>query len=212
MLNSGLARETVSQAVEYGDDYVHGLESITKQNPEIIEILNSASDKDKAVYHLLEFGDDAVADYMEVGSDGIDMLLDNISKMPDDMTNVWGLRSTVRGKYIERAAAATEYKTWFYIGDECNGYYPVIDFQKDTTIVSFKTMNPSSYSDTARISKINEYAEALGEFVQYHGDDLCNNKILDIRIPPGTSNMIDTESIKSIAKDNGIQIKIGEFE
>ena len=212
MLNSGLARETVSQAVEYGDDYVHGLESITKQNPEIIEILNSASDKDKAVYHLLEFGDDAVADYMEVGSDGIDMLLDNISKMPDDMTNVWGLRSTVRGKYIERAAAATEYKTWFYIGDECNGYYPVIDFQKDTTIVSFKTMNPSSYSETARISKIDEYAEALGSFVQYHGDDLCNNKILDIRIPPGTSNMIDTETIKSIAEENGIQIKIGEFE
>jgi hypothetical protein len=132
--------------------------------------------------------------------------------MPDDMTNVWGLRSTVRGKYIEKAAAATEYKTWFYIGNECNGYYPVIDFQKDTTIVSFKTMNPSSYSDTARISKINEYAEELGEFVQYHGDDLCNNKILDIRVPPGTSNMIDTETIKSIADENGIQIIVGEFE
>ncbi|MBO5382729.1 MAG: hypothetical protein J6A30_00340 [Ruminococcus sp.] len=73
-------------------------------------------------------------------------------------------------------------------------------------------MNPSAYSDTARISKINEYAEALGEFVQYHGDDLCNNKTLDIRIPPGTSNMIDTETIKSIAEENGIQIKIGEFE
>lgn len=73
-------------------------------------------------------------------------------------------------------------------------------------------MNPSSYSETARISKIDEYAEALGSFVQYHGDDLCNNKILDIRVPPGTSNMIDTETIKSIAEENGIQIKIGEFE
>lgn len=212
MLKSGLSKETVSQAIKYGDDYVHGLEVITKQNPEVIEILNSASDKDRAVYHLLEFGDDAVADYMEVGSDGIDMLLNNITKMPDDMTNVWSLRSTVRGKYIERAAAATKYKTWFYIGNESNGYYPVIDFQKDTTIVSFKTMNPSSYSETARISKIDEYAEALGNFVQYHGDDLCNNKILDIRVPPGTLDMIDESAIDRIENQYNIIIEIGEFE
>lgn len=95
---------------------------------------------------------------------------------------------------------------------ECNGYYPVIDFQKDTTIVSFKTMNPSSYSETARISKIDEYAEALESFVQYHGDDLCNNKILDIRVPPGTSNMIDEPSIEKMQEKYKILIKIGEFE
>ena len=204
--------EAAKKALKYGDTFISDFETIVIKESELTNIINSASDKEKAMFYLTKYGDIAVADYLEVGVDGIDMLIDNISKMPDDMTNVWGLRSTVRGKYIERAVAATEYKTWFYIGNECNGYYPVIDFQKDTTIVSFKTMNPSSYSETARISKIDEYAEALGNFVQYHGNDLCNNKVLDIRVPPGTSDMIDESAIDIIENQYNIKIKIGEFE
>lgn len=107
---------------------------------------------------------------------------------------------------IEQYVAATEYKTWFYTGDTYNGYYPVIDFQKDTTIVSFKTMNPSSYSNSARISKIEEYAEVLGDFIQYHGDKRC-----DIRVPTGTSYMIDKDAITRIRNENNITITIGEF-
>ena len=44
-------------------------------------------------------------------------------------------------------------------------------------------MNPSSYSQLALESKIRDYAESLRGFVLYHGDELCNNKILDIRVP-----------------------------
>ena len=193
------------------DNYVNELESIINEHPEILNIINAASDKERAIYHLLEFGDDAVNDYLDVGADGIDMLIDNISKKPDDMTNVWKLRPTVRGKLIERYVAATEYKTYFYIGDTYNGYYPVIDFQKGTTIVSFKTMNPSSYSNSARIGKIDDYAEALGDFIQYHGSERCDNKILAIRVPKGKLDMVDKNEIDLIGQRRNVTIEIGEF-
>ncbi len=194
------------------DNYVNELESIINEHPEILNIINAASDKERAIYHLLEFGDDAVNDYLDVGADGIDMLIDNISKKPDDMTNIWKRRATVRGKLIERYVAATEYKTYFYIGDTYNGYYPVIDFQKGTTIVSFKTMNPSSYSNSARISKIEEYAEYLADFSLYNGTDWCKIKKLDIRVPKGTLDMFDKMVITRIENENNITITIGEFE
>ena len=110
--------------------------------------------------------------------------------------------------------AATEYRTWYHIGNECNGYYPVIDFQKDNTIVSFKTLNPSSKSYTPEtvINKISDYAESLGGFSLHNGTDWCNEKILDIRVPSGMSNMIDETEIEKIEKEYIILIKIGELK
>ena len=72
-------------------------------------------------------------------------------------------------------------------------------------------MNPSSYSQLALESKIRDYAESLRGFVLYHGDELCIIKRLDIRIPTGTSHLIDPETIKDIASDKNIEIIIGEF-
>ncbi len=114
---------------------------------------------------------------------------------------------------IERFLAATEYKTWYYIGNEYNGYYPVIDFQDGTKVVSLKTLDPTSSSyTTEQVFKIIEgYAEKLADFDVYQGTILCDDRILDIRVPTGTKSMIDMSRIKELADDLGITIRIEEL-
>lgn len=205
--------EAAKKALKYGDTFISDFETIIIKESELTNIINSASDREKAMFYLTKYGDVAVADYLEVGADGIDMLIDNMSKMPDDISNLWSKNALVRGKQGEMYVAATEYRTWFHIGNECNGYYPVIDFQKDRTIVSFKTLNPSSKSYTPEkvLDTISNYAEALGDFSLYNGTDWCNEKILDIRVPKGMSGQIDMQEINDISKEFDIIIKIGEL-
>ena len=56
-----------------------------------------------------------------------------------------------------------------------------------------------------------DYAEKLSDFNVLHDGILCNEKILDIRVPAGTSSTIDPLAVKVIAEGFGIQIKIGEL-
>lgn len=72
-------------------------------------------------------------------------------------------------------------------------------------------MNPSSYSNSARIGKIDDYAEALGDFIQYHGSERCDNKILAIRVPKGKLDMVDKNEIDLIGQRRNVTIEIGEF-
>lgn len=74
-------------------------------------------------------------------------------------------------------------------------------------------MNPSasSYSPSKIIDTIDKYAEALEDFVLKNGDEICNTKILDIRVPKGQSQMIDIDEIKAIANRRRITITIGEI-
>ena len=209
----GIDAEAAKEALKYGDTFISDFGTIINKEPNLANIINSASDKEKAMLYLTKYGDVAVADYLEVGADGIDMLIDNMSKMPDDISNIWSKSALIRGKEGEMYVASTEYRTWYHIGNECNGYYPVIDFQKDRTIVSFKTLNPSSKSYTPEkvLDTISNYAEALGDFSLYNGTDWCNEKILDIRVPKGMSGQIDMQEVDDISKEFDIIIKIGEL-
>ena len=58
---------------------------------------------------------------------------------------------------------------------------------------------------------IEKYASSLDEFVLKNGDEICKTKILDIRVPKVTSNMISAEDINNILDGKNIRIQIGEF-
>ncbi len=213
MIGYGVDSYTIAPALEYGDEWVDALEFITRNNQQVVNVLNAATDKEAAVSYLLKYGDEAIEAYLEVGPEGINMLLDNVAKLPNDMTNVWSLHPFIRGKTIEQYLAATEYNTWYYIGNEFNGYYPVIDFHDGNSVVSLKTLDPtsSSYTSEKVFNIIEGYAEKLADFDVYHGTILCDDRILDIRVPTGTKSMIDMSRIQELADDLGITIKIEEL-
>ena len=62
---------------------------------------------------------------------------------PSKLSDVWKLGATERGDVIEEVLASTEYKDWYNIGSSQGGYFPVIDFQKGSEVVSFKTIDPT---------------------------------------------------------------------
>lgn len=119
----------------------------------------------------LKYGDDAINDLLKVYDydqiSGVYMYLDNLKIIPETMDGVWLLSATKRGIAFENYFAATKYKTDFHIGAELNGYYPVIDFINEDTMISFKTLDPrlSSYQNLIYLEDvIDSYAEALDDF------------------------------------------------
>lgn len=215
---AGLNSDVVSCVFSFGDEVSEIFESTVSSNTDVIEILNAASDTEDAVIYLIEFADDAVANYIEVGINGIDALLDSASGNTADIAEMWNKPAFVRGKLIENYLADTEYSEWFHIGAEHNGFFPVIDFHMDKKIVSLKTLDPSSasYTPDIVINKIRKYAETLEEFKIYHGEVLCDEKILDIRVPKGTIDLIDMAEIQKINDEYisskiNLKIQIGEL-
>jgi hypothetical protein len=71
--------------------------------------------------------------------------------------SVWRLPPTQRGIAIERNFATTEYADWYWIGQENNGYFPLVDFQQGDTLVSLRTV------DTNGVSWFNRTLEHIEE-------------------------------------------------
>lgn len=79
-------------------------------------------------------------------------------------------------------------------------------------VVSLKTIDPSSpsYANGKATNKILEYVKALD--VNITIDDVPANRILDVRIPEGTENMLNIEKIRKDAVSKGITVKVEEFK
>lgn len=112
------------------------------------------------------------------------MYLDNLSNFQYNMDDVWEMKPTERGVKIENYYAATEYRTWYHIGAEYNGYFPVIDFQKDNTVISMKSLDPrlKSYQDEKYLKDtIDKYAKKLS---------YTPIEVSGIKIPPESKELV----------------------
>lgn len=125
---------------------------------------------------------------------------------------VWNLSATLRGKMIEKALAESDYEGWYNIGQENNGYFPIIDFQNGSNVVSLKTLDPRlpSYSGSGATNKVLDYLNQLDTPILVN--DNPANKILDERIPGGTINKLDLETLQNDANQRGIQLIIKEYK
>ncbi len=125
----------------------------------------------------------------------------------ENSKNVWNLPATTRGNVIEDTLAKTEYKDWFNVGKENNGYFPLIDFfdKKTNTAVSLKTVDTKGTTWQDRIEK---HIEDLGSRgVNY--DNQTSNMKLDIRVQKG--GLKDAEYLIKYGKDNNVKVEIKEF-
>lgn len=128
----------------------------------------------------------------------------------ENPSDVWDLPAAKRGLVIEAILAKTEYKDWWYCGAERGGYFPVIDFQKDSEVVSLKTIDPSTegYKDGKGTKKIVEYINKLTQKLPIEGE---YSRVLDVRIPEGTMEYLDIKMILEEADKAGIKVNIKEF-
>jgi hypothetical protein len=119
--------------------------------------------------------------------------------------SVWKLSPFARGKAIEKQLAATEYKDWFHVGAEDNGFFELVDFQKGQTLVSLKSV------DTAGKTWVGK--------MQAHIDDLAHrgamvndqpaNMVLDIRVQPGGEQA--AQRLVAYGKQNNVTVVVKEF-
>ena len=141
----------------------------------------------------------------------ITVTVKNVQYTLNNRAAAWTLPPTTRGLVIEQILAEDEYKEWNHCGALRGGYYPVIDFIKDSQVVNLKTIDltlPSYQGDKGTdkvISYIKDYANRKlpveGEYT----------RILDVRVPAGTSGNLDMDEILRQAEAAGIDIKIEEF-
>lgn len=122
---------------------------------------------------------------------------------------IWKLNPFDRGNAIELDLAATEYKNWYYIGRERNGFFPVIDFQNGKEVVSLKTVSRQDMS-----SAIDDLEDIIDELsladIDIDGIEVpVGARILDVRVPPGASTQLN--SLKAYSQTRGIKLKITEY-
>ncbi len=120
---------------------------------------------------------------------------------------VWALSPLTRGVAIEDALAATEYASWYHIGAEMNGYFPLVDFQLGNKLVSLKTVDPGSPTAISRMeNEIRNLADS-GAFVDGVGSP--TQLIMDIRVPPGQEQLL--ASLVKFGEDLGVAVTIMSF-
>lgn len=119
--------------------------------------------------------------------------------------SVWTLSPIVRGKAIEEKLATTEYADWYYIGKENNGFFPLVDFQKDNTLLSLRTVNTNSSRWFARTV---EHIEDLGSNGATIDGNLAKTE-LDLRVQPG--GFEDAQPLVQAGKKKGVTVVIREY-
>ncbi|MBP5494324.1 MAG: hypothetical protein J6X97_04445 [Lachnospiraceae bacterium] len=179
-------------------DVMEHVDDATKMSNDVQKVTDGAADAVNKADNLTTPGGAAT-----VGK------VDDATRMAND--DVWKLKPTQRGNEIEKILSETEYKDWYNIGQSNNGYFPVIDFQKGNNVVSLKTIDPrlASYVEDGAFEQIKDYIDALD--VDITVNDVAANKILDVRVPKGTRDLIDVAALKNYADSLNIKLKIGEF-
>ena len=119
--------------------------------------------------------------------------------------DIWKMDPKARGRLIEDHLAVTEYEDWFRVGAEHGGTFPLIDFQKGTTVVSLKTADTASKTF---ISRMKTHIRDLG-LRRIMVDDNVATKVLDLRVPPNGA-MAAAELIQ-YGIDNGVEVLVREF-
>lgn len=119
--------------------------------------------------------------------------------------SVWRLPETQRGIVIEQNLAATDYADWYWVGQEDNGYFPLVDFQRGDTLVSLRTVDTNGVSWFNRIAS---HIKELGES-EARVDDRLANMVLDLRVQPG--GLDDAQSLAELGIKRGVTVRIREF-
>ncbi|HYG33578.1 MAG TPA: hypothetical protein VEC99_02260, partial [Clostridia bacterium] len=115
----------------------------------------------------------------------------------------WDLPPTVRGTAIEARLASTEYKTWSNVGQLNHGYFELFDFNKGSTWVSLKTMDPTSLTAMQRAQA---HIDKLGQAVVANSGAVIK---LDLRVPPTYAGQLDSLVAYGLAK--GVKVEINLF-
>ncbi|MBT1535686.1 DUF637 domain-containing protein [Ralstonia solanacearum] len=98
--------------------------------------------------------------------------------------SVWNLPPTDRGVAIESRLATTEYSAangWYNVGAANNGYFPLVDFQNGTTLVSLKSVDTTGTSWQSRMETVINQLGAGRATV----NGAPANMVLDLRVQPG---------------------------
>ena len=120
--------------------------------------------------------------------------------------NVWDLNPMLRGKKIEDMLAATEYSSWYRVGAENRGFFPLVDFQKGDTLVSLKTVDTRGNN---WMSGIMDHIKDLATRGSGVGGRNANMK-LDLRVQPGGAG--DASQLRELGDIYGVDVSIKEFQ
>ena len=123
-----------------------------------------------------------------------------------DLAAVWKLRDTARGNAIESHLASTDYKDWFWVGKENNGYFPLVDFQNGNTLVSLKSVNTNG---STWMTRMQDHIYDLGT----NGatvDGRAASMALDLRVQPG--GMKAALPLINYGRQNGVTVIVKEFK
>jgi hypothetical protein len=140
----------------------------------------------------------------------------NLDKYIDE---IWTKKPFYRGTALEKVLSMTEYKHLYNIGEEWNGFYPLIDFVDGNAGISVKTLDPrlKSHIGNRGWNQIQDYVEDFVERTPYNWNKgtgeftELTEKVLDIRIPKGTSELMNIGKMTRYAEDEGIILKIKEM-
>ncbi|PWU05993.1 MAG: hypothetical protein C5B43_02450 [Verrucomicrobia bacterium] len=135
--------------------------------------------------------------------------IDEIGEMPsaEERAKIWKLKPFDRGNEIENILAKTDYHDWFRVGQEMNGKFPLVDFQKGNVYVSLKTVDTKSKGWFSRMKKHIEALEKSGLMVSHKPAQVR----LDIRVQPGGIDMKKAKKLEKFGENNRIEVRISEF-
>jgi filamentous hemagglutinin len=120
----------------------------------------------------------------------------------------WQLNPIERGIAIESQLAQTEYKTWFNVGQLNNGKFPLVDFQKDSMLVSLKSVDTAGSTWFGRMTQhIDDLALAKANGASVNGNPAT--LMLDLRVQPGGAAA--AKPLAQYGASQGIQVTIKEF-
>ncbi|TEW50611.1 VENN motif pre-toxin domain-containing protein [Psychromonas algicola] len=123
-------------------------------------------------------------------------------KVDDVVEGFWTLEPTTRGIEIEKHLALTDYKDWYNVGSEYNGYFPLVDFQKGNTLVSLKTVDTNGKTWMSRMQNhIDDLATRIATI-----DNQPANMVLDLRVQPGGIN--SASSLIQYGREIGVTVII----
>ncbi|WP_447610686.1 hemagglutinin repeat-containing protein [Stenotrophomonas maltophilia] len=131
------------------------------------------------------------------------------AELKSDLGAVWNLKPTQRGVEIESYLAKTEYSSqggWYNIGASKNGYFPLVDFQNGSTLVSLKSVDTSGSS---WLSRMQDHIVDLGS----NGatvNGAPTQMVLDLRVQPG--GLMDAQSLINFGVENNVKVIIKEFK
>jgi len=120
-------------------------------------------------------------------------------------SSVWSTPPLLRGADIEDAVAAGDYASWYRIGAENNGFFPLFDLQRGNTLVSLKSLDPASPTAISRMQSHILDLERSGATVNGNPANL----VLDIRVPVGQEGAL--ASVVDYGATRGVTVQIVGF-